>query len=141
MHGATCYSLSPLGRDLLPGLLEAVDGSALQPCQDRLQGVVVVELVALAGNLHECHEGTVCRIEGLSIEWSNPTELNLPPPPQKKNNNLEMLSKCVSGATQNLRFWAYTHMGCTFNFIFGAIHAISSTSFWVGPLWFSALQF
>ena len=56
----TQHSLSPLGRDLLPGLLEAVDGSALQPCQDRLQGVVVVELVALAGNLQVCVWVCVC---------------------------------------------------------------------------------
>ena len=62
---SVCCSLSPLGRDLLPGLLEAVDGSALQPGQDCLQGVVVAKLVALTGNLQR---PCVCVIEKLS--WS-----------------------------------------------------------------------
>ena len=68
-----CCSLSPLGGNLHPGVLEAVDGSALQPGQDCLQGVVVAKLVALTGNLQKytiLQNMITSKIKGRG-EWHN----------------------------------------------------------------------
>ena len=40
---------------------------------------------------------------------------------------------------KNLNFWPHAHVVC-FLLHFCTIYAISSTWFWVGPVWFSALQ-
>ena len=75
------------------------------------------------------------QMKGREPEWPNPQNWIYPPP------NLEILLKCVSGAAQD--FQIFGHMlvwDAHFSLHFCAIHAISSTSFWVGPLWFSALQ-
>ena len=55
---------------------------------------------------------------------------------------MEILLKCISEAAGRLgisKFWPHFQRICTFLLHSCVLHAISSTWFWVGSLWFSAL--